>query len=219
MTRDERRAATRTELLDAAARVFARRGFHGASVDEVAAEAGYTSGAVYSHFSGKDDLFLAAFEHDVARYVKEMTEAHVGGATADERTESLANRWMEILKRRPEMFMLVVEYWTYAVRDPKMRSQFAERFGAFRDTTARMIEDELESARARRGEWDLPVPPEDLALGINALVYGVALQQMAAPDEMPDDLLIRIVRLIFAAVREWNEEQAQQKRRPPLTNS
>ena len=219
MTRDERRAATRTELLDAAARVFARRGFHGASVDEVAAEAGYTSGAVYSHFDGKDDLFLAAFEHDVARYVKEMTEAREGGATADERTQALAVRWMEILRRRPEMFMLVIEYWTYAVRDPKMRSQFAERFGAFRDTTARMIEDELEKARERRGEWDSPVAPEDLALGINAVVYGVALQYMAAPEEMPDDLLIKIVRMIFAAIREWNEEQAEQDPRPPLTNS
>jgi AcrR family transcriptional regulator len=218
MTRDERRAVTRTELLDAAARVFARRGFHGASVDEVAAEAGYTSGAVYSHFAGKDDLFLAAFEHDVAHYVTEMTEAREKGETPEERTRALATRWMEILRRRPEMFMLVIEYWTYAVRDPKMREQFAERFGAFRDTTARMIEDEVEITRERRPDWALPEAPEDLALGINALVYGVALQYMAAPEEMPDDLLARIVGLIFAAIRDWNEEQAR-SRRPPLTNS
>ena len=226
MTREERRAATRTELLDAAARVFARRGFHGASVDEVAAEAGYTSGAVYSHFSGKDDLFLAAFEHDIARYVKEMTEASRDGATADERRKALAARWMDILRRRPELFMLVIEYWTYAVRDPRMRSQFAERFGAFRDTTARMIETELEDTRSRRGSWELPEAPEDLALGINALVYGIALQYMAAPEEMPDDLLEKIVGLIFTAISDWNERGAPRddegrpaRRRPPLTNS
>ena len=219
MTRDERRAATRTELLDAAARVFAKRGFHGASVDEVAAEAGYTSGAVYSHFAGKDDLFLAAFEHDVARYVTEMTEARQHGDTATDRTRSLARRWMEILRREPEMFLLVVEYWTYARRDPKMRAQFAERFGAFRDTTARMIADELDRARERRGAWDLPLPPEDLALGINALVYGVALQYMAAPDEVPDDLVENIVGLIFSAVRDWNEQPDRPSRQPPLTNS
>ena len=56
MTRDERRAATRADLLEAAARVFARRGLNGASVDDVAAEAGYTSGAVYSNFAGKEEL-------------------------------------------------------------------------------------------------------------------------------------------------------------------
>ena len=219
ITREERRAETRTELLDAAARVFARRGFHGASVDEVAAEAGFTSGAVYSHFAGKDDLFLAAFEHDIARYVTEMTEAHGDGATPEERTRALANRWMEILRRRPEMFMLLIEYWTYAVRDPRMREQFAKRFGAFRDTTARMIATELDDARARRGKWELPEPPEDLAIGINALVYGVALQYMAAPDEMPDELLGKIVDLIFTGIRDWNEQGAPPKRRPPLTNS
>lgn len=219
MTRDERRAATRLDLLDAAARVFARRGFHRASVDEVAAEAGYTSGAVYSHFAGKDDLFLAAFEHDIAGYVNEMTEASREGATPQERRHALSARWMQILRRRPELFMLVVEYWTYAVRDPKMRSQFAERFGAFRDTTARMIDAELDEARARRGKWELPVPSEDLALGINAIVYGIALQYMAAPDEMPDDILETTVDLIFNAIREWNEQGAPPRRRPPLTNS
>ena len=72
MTREERRAATRTELLDAAARVFARRGFHNASVNDVAAEAGYTSGAVYSNFRNKDELFVAAFEHHVARQIREV---------------------------------------------------------------------------------------------------------------------------------------------------
>jgi AcrR family transcriptional regulator len=215
MTREERRAATRTELLDAAARVFARRGFHNASVNEVAAEAGYTSGAVYSQFESKDDLFLAAFEHDVARYVKEATEAWESGDESPAgRTRAIAKRWMEILRARPEMWMLVIEYWAYAVRDPKQREQFAERFGAFRDTTTRMIEEEQ-----RRGGWDLAEAPEDLALGINALVYGFALQYLAAPDEMDDELLGRIANVTFLGARSAAGDGPKRKGEPPLTST
>ena len=62
LTPDRRRALTRRHLLEAAGVVFARQGFHGATLDEVAATAGFTKGAVYSNFTSKDDLFLALGE-------------------------------------------------------------------------------------------------------------------------------------------------------------
>jgi AcrR family transcriptional regulator len=52
LTRSQRQEQTRAQLLDAALPVFLRRGFHGASLDEIAEEAGYTTGAVYSNFTG-----------------------------------------------------------------------------------------------------------------------------------------------------------------------
>ena len=67
--RDEQRALTRARLLDAARRVFARRGFHAASLEEIAQEAGATTGAIYSNFAGKEDLFLALFEDHVASQI------------------------------------------------------------------------------------------------------------------------------------------------------
>src|SRR4051794_14477977 len=141
MTRDERRAATRADLLEAAVRVFAQRGLHGASVDDVAAEAGYTSGAVYSNFAGKEQLFVAAFEHVVAGQVREGIEArdHADAGTARDRPAAIARRWMEFLEKRPERFMLLIEYWAYAIRNRDERVAFAERFGAFRDATTRLI--------------------------------------------------------------------------------
>ena len=67
LTRSQRQEQTRAQLLDAALRVFLRRGFHGASLDEIAEEAGYTTGAVYSNFKGKDDLFLAVLDAEAHR--------------------------------------------------------------------------------------------------------------------------------------------------------
>jgi AcrR family transcriptional regulator len=201
MTREERRAATRADLLEAAARVFARHGLNGASVDDVAAEAGYTSGAVYSNFAGKEELFVAAFEHEVARQVREVIEArdHAGEDTPRARTSAIARRWMEFLEKRPEMFELMIEYWAYAVRNREQRPGFAERFGAFRDATTRLVEEEAE-----RGGWELPIPARDIAVALNALVYGMAIQYFTDPGDMPEDVLANATHLLFGGVREWN---------------
>jgi AcrR family transcriptional regulator len=207
MTRDERRAATRADLLEAAARVFARRGLNGASVDDVAAEAGYTSGAVYSNFRTKDELFVAAFEHHVARQIREVIEArdHAGEDTPRARTTAIAERWMGFLEGNPEMFLLLMEYWAYAVRrGGDERTAFAERFGAFRDATTRLVEEEAE-----RGGWDLPLPADQIALGLNALVYGMAIQYFSNPDEMPADVLTDVTHLVFRGGREWSRERGE----------
>src|SRR3954451_22126167 len=60
--RQEKRAHTRAALLDAAERLWAKHGIRGASLDEIAAQAGMTKGAVYSNFTGKTDLILALLD-------------------------------------------------------------------------------------------------------------------------------------------------------------
>jgi AcrR family transcriptional regulator len=207
LTRAERREATRTELLEAASRVFARQGFHAATLDDVAREAGYTTGAIYSNFVGKDELFRAAFEYQIARDIREVAEAE---ATATEdtpgaRTRAYSRRWMELLRERPEMFLLLLEYWAYAMRRPELRESFAERFGALRDTTSRWVQDE-----ADRGGWDLPLPAEDIALGLNALIYGMALQYLPGDDDLPEDGLELVALAMMTGIREWSG----QRRRP-----
>jgi AcrR family transcriptional regulator len=62
LTPDRRRQQTRELLLEAAAKVLSERGYHGASLDEVASVAGFTKGAVYSNFKNKEDLFLALLD-------------------------------------------------------------------------------------------------------------------------------------------------------------
>src|ERR1700743_2090914 len=73
--RGERRLITRAQLLDAAERVFARDGLRGASVDKIALEAGYSTGAVYSNFKGKEDLFLPLTEEPTDRRLEKVYEA------------------------------------------------------------------------------------------------------------------------------------------------
>jgi AcrR family transcriptional regulator len=184
--RADRQQQTRDELLAAATRVFGERGFGNASIDEIAAAAGYTSGAIYANFAGKEDLFLSAFERQIARHIREVTEA-VDAAGHDEaaRTAAGAQQWIDFLDRSPELFLLFVEYWAYAVRDPKRRKAFSERFAAFRETTARML----------GRDQDDPLAP-----AVNALVYGIAFQRLAEPDGIDDDLLRKSLE---ALLRGW----------------
>jgi AcrR family transcriptional regulator len=183
MTRDERREQTRDQLLEAAGRVFARRGFHGASVDEVAEEAGYTTGALYSNFAGKEDLFLSLLEQFAARQLDEVVDAAAEGSTVGARARHGARSWMAFLEREPELVPLFMEFWGYAVRNPELRPRFAEQRARVRDVVAGLIE---------QGGRDLGVrftiPPAQIATAGGALADGLALQKLADPDSVPDEL-------------------------------
>ena len=89
LTPARRREMTRRHLLEAAAVVFARDGFHGASLDDVAATAGFTKGAVYSNFKSKEDLFLALFDDRLVREAADMQQVLHDPVDGDGRVDQL----------------------------------------------------------------------------------------------------------------------------------
>jgi len=196
--REEQKALTRRRLLDAAEVVFAQRGFHGASVDEIAREAGATTGALYSNFSGKEDLFLTMFERSAQADVEDYTELFTTQGTPEERVRAVADRWMRILRERPHYFPLVIEFWAYAIREPRLRGPLAERFQTLRTGGARLIAQGAE----RHG---IPLSPEfaqRLGLLITALGNGLALEKLLDPDGIADDTYGDLLTLIFRALAE-----------------
>ncbi len=76
MTREQSRANTRERLLGGRPQRCSRAaGFHGASVEEIASEAGFSTGALYSNFDGKEDLFLVLMEREIDEHAREIAEA------------------------------------------------------------------------------------------------------------------------------------------------
>lgn len=193
LTREQSKAQTRQRLLAAARTVFAKRGFHGASVEEIAAEAGFSTGALYSNFDGKEALFLALMDHEIDAYSHEVAAAVDGLASAAERARDGAAHWMEIVEREPEMLMLFVEFWAYAARDPAARERVAASFAKVREVLTRLIAD-----GARELDLQLEMPAEHLAIAIDALADGIARQKLADPDAVPDDLMGRVLSLLFS---------------------
>src|SRR3989442_653011 len=75
MTREQSKANTRERLLAAARSAFASHGFHGAAVEEIASRAGFSTGALYSNFDGKEDLFLVLMEREIEEHASEIADA------------------------------------------------------------------------------------------------------------------------------------------------
>jgi AcrR family transcriptional regulator len=178
LTRREKQERTRADLIEAGARVFARRGFHAATIEEIAEEAGYTHGAVYGNFSGKDELFLAVYEQRVASRVSDVSAFAGDGETPlADRARAAGDQWMERLGADVDGFLLVLEFVGYAARRPEVRERFGEQVATMRHTIGRLLE--AEGA-------DLPLGPERTALVIRALGLGIAFEKLLDPS-VPDD--------------------------------
>ena len=187
------RGDSRKLLLDAAAKVFARRGYEAASVDEVAAEAGLSKGAVYWNFDSKDDLFHALYDERIDRRLQEMLEL-TEAAPADRPTSGEVNRlFLEMLQQEPQLLLLSFEYWSRAMRDPKLRARYAERTARSRDALARVLD-----ARQRElGAPEFSLPAEDAATAFLALGNGLSMIRLADPKGVPDHLFGEILSLVY----------------------
>lgn len=180
----ERVEETRSELVAAARAVFSEQGFHAASVQTIAKRAGFTTGALYGHFGGKDELFLAVYE----RYAEERVE-DIGELTTDrdepiaERARALADQWMRRHTEDPEFTMVVLEFAVHALRRPRLREAIAERHAAVRLAVARALERD-----ALRAGLELPMPALELATALRDLGVGLALAQLLDPDAVADSL-------------------------------
>jgi AcrR family transcriptional regulator len=175
--------AVRAQVLDAAGRVFVRDGYYAASVREIASEAGFTTGAIYSNFRGKPDLLLALFERHNQRLGTEIAAAARSEREPERQIARSAERWMRFLREEPAWYGLLIEFWILAVRDPRLRLQYAERFRVIRTSIGSLIE-----ARAGELGLDFALSGDELGSVAIALADGLALQRLADPDAVPDEL-------------------------------
>lgn len=180
LTPERRRQQTREHLLEAAAQVFAERGFDGASLDQVAAVAGFTKGAVYSNFENKEGLFLALLE---ARYENDMAALQrTLGASGDHPEEHLSE-FVGLLhgqfegQRWSSWDALFLEFCVYALRHESARQRLASFVRADVDAVAAIIEDE----RERHGEPALE-PAEHVAVIVASLMRGISVMRAIDPE-------------------------------------
>ena len=184
LTRAERSARTRAELMASARQLFLRRGFHASSLELVAEEAGFTIGAVYSRFGSKADLFLAILDEHIDQIVAGVAQVAGLDQPLPAHAELLAGRRMALLERERDWFPLVLEFWSHAARDERLRRELAARHERLVGAYAGLIEADY----ARLG-LALPLAPEVLARAVVAMGNGVALERLADPGRVPEGLL------------------------------
>lgn len=185
----------RRTLLDAAARVFARSGVDAASLDEVAAAAGLTKGAIYSNFAGKDDLVDAVVADNLQSHLETGLAAVESGGSMAERAQALGDELTRSFVGQPEQHMLFLELWQRAVRsaaDGRLRDDalVAHRRELHATVTAAI------TANAGDTGATLPIPADQLATVLLALSHGFALELQVDEAHVPDDLFGRVLALL-----------------------
>jgi AcrR family transcriptional regulator len=140
LTPERRRQLTRDALVDAAAQVFVSRGFNGASLDEIAETAGFTRGAIYKYFDGKEDLFLAVFDRVNERVLNAFAQMLEQGVTAAFDAPALAAMWAKLIADS-NLATLELEFRLYEIRNPSARERADVQRQKNRELVTRFIED------------------------------------------------------------------------------
>jgi AcrR family transcriptional regulator len=175
LTRVEQQARTHEHLLSAGRQVFLRRGFLAAAVEEIAAEAGYTRGAVYKHFGGKEGLWLAIAEADAGSHLQGLRDALdrtscrddviavLSGMTGDE-----AAKWTAV----------AAEVLAATAQQPEIAARIADLQQRHDDQVAAVL-----AGHAERLGLAPAMPLPHLVVLLGALGIGLALRQVVIGDD------------------------------------
>jgi AcrR family transcriptional regulator len=178
LSRAEQNDRNRASLLAAARRVFLERGYFAATLDQIADEAGFSKGAVYSRFASKADMFLALLEDRIveragqnAQLAEDLAGTGNFAAVIDlaERAERGSPGWR----------LLVTEFRIHAARDPELNRRYAALHARTVDGVAQVI-----AAVSKEGAEGLPFPPRQLAELMLTIETGRALEQIANLDAL-----------------------------------
>ena len=188
--RESRKAETRRALIEAASDLFARRGIEATTLDEVAAQAGFTKGAVYAHFANKADLVEEVLES--ASAVVDSGEMHDPKLSLEDRFSNLGREAGAIIGQIPRRSIILhVEYFLYVLRDPNRHRRSVREARRRRATDGAALED----AERRRGSH-LLVPGSEIVALLNAIGTGLAVELAADGGAISS----RTIELFFAAL-------------------
>lgn len=186
------RGTARKRLLDAALLEFQENGYAATSLQAIAERAGLSKGAIYWSFSGKQDLFRTLVEERLDAPARELMQI-TATAPADVETAPLVSHgFAQIVHDQPGLVLLAIEHWSLAVREQPLREQFSRRQRELAEAIAQALRSRHETLRV-----PLSYPPERLGTAIIALAMGLAMEAVAQPPAVPDEMLGDILGLIY----------------------
>lgn len=169
LTRERRRQQTRDVLIEAATEVFARRGYEGASLEEIAETAGFTRGAIYNHFAGKEELFFAVSDGANQRVIESFRAIAPSGPDSREwDVARLGDLWRASVLEVDDLLAIGMEHQLYVLRNPSARKRSAANRRKNRELVTAFIEEVAERTGMR-----LRLPAATLAGVILAAADGL----------------------------------------------
>lgn len=194
-TQEERKAETRSKLLDAAAELFAAKGFHAVSAEAVADAADRTTGALYSHFGGKEGLLYALLDEWERAAGRQMRDALSEAASHGDRVEGLWSHFIVPAEgQSPDWMLLEHELWLFAARNDDARTVLVERFAGARVAMGQAFQ----RWASEDGRTLDPSEGERLGALVLGLLLGMEMQRHIDADALPDSVAFDGLHRLFA---------------------
>lgn len=165
--------------------MFRREGYHRASLDRIAAEAGFTTGAVYSTFDSKADVMLALLAARAERRRMAWTEVLDNASTVEDFVAEVARRYAREVAAERDWLVVASEFMIVIGRDEELRTRYA----TLHETGLAALTASIRTWMQRLGE-PLTIAPRRLATVVTALRRGLVLEGLVAPAEVPEELIV-----------------------------
>jgi AcrR family transcriptional regulator len=189
-----RTEATRRKLLEAAENIFARDGFEAARLEDIAASAGYTRGAFYANFDGKEDIFFALLESWVGERILEINALLESHESPQKRLEALREHYAQFASKR-RLSLLSLEFKLYAIRHPKAQARWRERNRGVRKCGVEIF-NRVAGAVGRK----VPVSSAAAATALGAFSQAILLENLVDPASIHADEIHHLLKLLFDAI-------------------
>jgi len=200
LTRREKQQRTRDALLQAAARLFCKRGLDGASIDELAQEAGYTKGAFYANFKSKEELFLVMLDERFAEELDRIDRALAGTEEPQAEARAAATDFIHFAGDE-DWPRLYIQFVAHAARNEDFREELATRHRAMRARLGEILE------RWKQGTGhEPPVPIEQITAMMSFMADGFLTDRLIQP-ELSEELYPTMVGVFLRGLAAIAEEQ------------
>jgi AcrR family transcriptional regulator len=193
LSRAEHNERNRGLVLDAARSIFLAQGYHGATVDKIAEQAGFSKGVVYSQFGNKADMFLALLEQSIDERLRDNAE-RAKQLSGRHDLVALVQQLAERQSADREWGLLLVEFRAHASRDPGLNRRYATAHQRTISGLAAILTGLYEQAGL-----EPQLPAADLAQLLLALSTGMQLEQAAIPGSLQAPLRDKVLTRIMAA--------------------
>ena len=184
--------SSRAELVEAAAVVFAARGYQAASVDEVIRRARLSKGTFYFNFASKEDLFLAVIKERLDDPAHELMQITASAAGNSPTSGAVSAGLAELFRNERDTLLLLQEYWSHAARDEQLAARYRVRQAWLRDSLAYALEQ-----RHQHTGVPLSFDARRLAQAFIALGHGLAFESIIDPDAVDDELFGDVLALVY----------------------
>lgn len=192
LTRKESKQQTRKELLKVASQMFAKQGFYSTSVDQIAEEAGYSKGAVYSNFGSKDDLFLSVFTENQKEDLQNLKEIAEEYTSLDEFINMIEQNHQYERKENQDWSILKLEFLLYAMRDASVSQKLAPILEESRSQMTNILKRFYQIKDQKH-----LVSIDKLAFLLLSLDIGIGIQSYVDEESIPENVFAEGLRLLL----------------------